>query len=155
MRAPTNLLSTCCSVGVVAYRSTTLRPRCAVQSASSSVTRSCPLSLSMVRQPDQSLWPLAPSGRSSKLWEKNKQMRNKQFEYRRSLAFGAWGSLIAIKCPLRMQTLFDYQEDECPWYYFDSSYKTLLGACLILFGKWHSFFVALNTFVAKFTRWRK
>ncbi|XP_028157551.1 visual pigment-like receptor peropsin isoform X1 [Ostrinia furnacalis] len=33
-----------------------------------------------------------------------------------------------------MQTLFDYQEDECPWYYFDSSYKTLLGACLILFG---------------------
>lgn len=33
-----------------------------------------------------------------------------------------------------MQTLFDYNEDECPWYYFDSSYKTLLGACLIVFG---------------------
>ncbi|KAM3964737.1 visual pigment-like receptor peropsin [Aphomia sociella] len=30
--------------------------------------------------------------------------------------------------------MFDYLEDECPWYYFDSSYKTLLGACLILFG---------------------
>ncbi|CAK1602876.1 unnamed protein product [Parnassius mnemosyne] len=33
-----------------------------------------------------------------------------------------------------MQTLFDYHEDGCPWYYFDSSYKTLLGACLIIFG---------------------
>ncbi|XP_045785990.1 rhodopsin, GQ-coupled-like [Maniola jurtina] len=30
--------------------------------------------------------------------------------------------------------LIDYNEDECPWYYFDSSYKTLLGACLIIFG---------------------
>ncbi|XP_045457687.1 visual pigment-like receptor peropsin [Melitaea cinxia] len=33
-----------------------------------------------------------------------------------------------------MQTLIDYNEDDCPWYYFDSSYKTLLGACLIVFG---------------------
>ncbi|XP_038222696.1 visual pigment-like receptor peropsin [Zerene cesonia] len=33
-----------------------------------------------------------------------------------------------------MQTLFEYNEDECPWYYFDSSYKTLLGGCLIIFG---------------------
>ncbi|KAL4712961.1 hypothetical protein ACJJTC_012031 [Scirpophaga incertulas] len=32
-----------------------------------------------------------------------------------------------------MQT-FGYQDDECPWYYFDSSYKILLGSCLILFG---------------------
>ncbi|XP_013168188.1 PREDICTED: visual pigment-like receptor peropsin [Papilio xuthus] len=33
-----------------------------------------------------------------------------------------------------MQALFDYHENGCPWYYFDSSYKTLLGACLIVFG---------------------
>lgn len=34
-----------------------------------------------------------------------------------------------------MQTVFDfYYEDDCPWYYFDNSYKTLLGACLFLFG---------------------
>lgn len=31
--------------------------------------------------------------------------------------------------------LFDSDEDECPWYFFDSSYKTLLGACLIIFGE--------------------
>ncbi|KPJ12282.1 Visual pigment-like receptor peropsin [Papilio machaon] len=35
---------------------------------------------------------------------------------------------------IRMQALFDYQENGCPWYYFDSSYKMLLGACLIVFG---------------------
>ncbi|KAJ0182021.1 hypothetical protein K1T71_002743 [Dendrolimus kikuchii] len=33
-----------------------------------------------------------------------------------------------------MQSLFEYREDECSWYYFDSSYKTLLGACLFIFG---------------------
>ncbi|XP_049708378.2 visual pigment-like receptor peropsin [Helicoverpa armigera] len=33
-----------------------------------------------------------------------------------------------------MQTLFEDLEDECPWYYFDSSYKVLLGACLFIFG---------------------
>ncbi|KOB72507.1 Visual pigment-like receptor peropsin [Operophtera brumata] len=30
--------------------------------------------------------------------------------------------------------MFDYHEEECPWFYFDSSYKTLLGACLFVFG---------------------
>ncbi|KAJ8729253.1 hypothetical protein PYW08_000834 [Mythimna loreyi] len=33
-----------------------------------------------------------------------------------------------------MQTLFEDLEDECPWYYFDGSYKLLLGACLFIFG---------------------
>ncbi|KAF9804147.1 hypothetical protein SFRURICE_020575 [Spodoptera frugiperda] len=33
-----------------------------------------------------------------------------------------------------MQNLFDDLEDDCPWYYFDSSYKLLLGACLFIFG---------------------
>ncbi|XP_041973800.1 visual pigment-like receptor peropsin [Aricia agestis] len=33
-----------------------------------------------------------------------------------------------------MQTIFDYTENECPWYYFDSSYKVLMGACLVVFG---------------------
>ncbi|VVD00894.1 unnamed protein product [Leptidea sinapis] len=33
-----------------------------------------------------------------------------------------------------MQSLLDYSMNECPWYYFDSSYKTLLGGCLIVFG---------------------
>ncbi|XP_063376816.1 visual pigment-like receptor peropsin [Cydia fagiglandana] len=33
-----------------------------------------------------------------------------------------------------MQNFYDYQEDDCPWYYFDSSYKTLLGSCLFVFG---------------------
>ncbi|XP_049881696.1 visual pigment-like receptor peropsin isoform X2 [Pectinophora gossypiella] len=33
-----------------------------------------------------------------------------------------------------MQAMFDYSEDECPWYHFDNSYKTLLGSCLIVFG---------------------
>ncbi|XP_053604479.1 visual pigment-like receptor peropsin [Plodia interpunctella] len=33
-----------------------------------------------------------------------------------------------------MQSLYDFMEDECPWYYFDSSYKILLGVCLFLFG---------------------
>ncbi|CAH2067208.1 unnamed protein product, partial [Iphiclides podalirius] len=33
-----------------------------------------------------------------------------------------------------MHTLFDHHEDGCPWYFFDSSYKILLGACLIVFG---------------------
>ncbi|XP_011552121.3 visual pigment-like receptor peropsin [Plutella xylostella] len=40
-----------------------------------------------------------------------------------------------------MQTVYDYYEDDCPWYYFDSSYKTLLGGCLIVFG---TFGVLLN-----------
>ncbi|CAK1550126.1 unnamed protein product [Leptosia nina] len=30
-----------------------------------------------------------------------------------------------------MQSSSEYNEEECPWYYYDSSYKTLLGACLI------------------------
>ncbi|XP_026329002.1 rhodopsin, GQ-coupled-like [Hyposmocoma kahamanoa] len=30
--------------------------------------------------------------------------------------------------------IYNYHEDECPWYHFDSSYKTLLGYCLIVFG---------------------
>lgn len=33
-----------------------------------------------------------------------------------------------------MQSYVDYNENDCPWYYFDNSYKTLLGACLIVFG---------------------
>ncbi|KAJ2953816.1 hypothetical protein O0L34_g1444 [Tuta absoluta] len=33
-----------------------------------------------------------------------------------------------------MQALFDSHDDECPWYYFDSSFKTLLGSILIIFG---------------------
>nr|XP_032529682.1 visual pigment-like receptor peropsin isoform X2 [Danaus plexippus plexippus]QDQ16907.1 RGR-like protein [Danaus plexippus] len=33
-----------------------------------------------------------------------------------------------------MHTFFDNNEDECPYYYFDGSYKTLLGALLIIFG---------------------
>lgn len=36
--------------------------------------------------------------------------------------------------------MFDYNEDECPWYYFDGSYKTLLGACLFLFGQFRYIF---------------
>ncbi|XP_073942062.1 visual pigment-like receptor peropsin isoform X2 [Choristoneura fumiferana] len=33
-----------------------------------------------------------------------------------------------------MHNLFEYREDDCPWYYFDNSYKTLLGSCLFIFG---------------------
>ncbi|GBP31162.1 Visual pigment-like receptor peropsin [Eumeta japonica] len=33
-----------------------------------------------------------------------------------------------------MPTLYEYYEDDCPWLYFDSSYKTLLGACVIVSG---------------------
>ncbi|XP_013182897.2 visual pigment-like receptor peropsin [Amyelois transitella] len=43
-----------------------------------------------------------------------------------------------------MQSLYDYLEDDCPWYYFDSSYKILLGVCLILFGV---FGVLLNSWL--------
>ncbi|XP_022128453.2 visual pigment-like receptor peropsin [Pieris rapae] len=33
-----------------------------------------------------------------------------------------------------MQITYEYNDEECPWYYYDSSYKTLLGACLICLG---------------------
>ncbi|CAB3230687.1 unnamed protein product [Arctia plantaginis] len=33
-----------------------------------------------------------------------------------------------------MQNFFDDLQDECPWYYFDGSYKVLLGSCLFVFG---------------------
>lgn len=45
-----------------------------------------------------------------------------------------------------MQSFYEYYEEDCPWHYFDNSYKTLLGSCLIIFGKIIIYYLWISVF---------